>query len=151
DGAFTHQAAQALEVDARQIAGGLNCGELRLLLAGIELHEQVTFMHGRAGLESDPADNARKIRADRHTLNCGYCSNSVQRYRPFFVFRDDGRDSFGWRLKRGALCDGFLNLYELHKAERSDQPDRYRQHQNHSFPHEPNQCNERTTTKLLNS
>ena len=48
DRALVDQALHALEVQAGEIPIGFDRGQLRLLLAGVELHEHVSLAHGLA-------------------------------------------------------------------------------------------------------
>ncbi len=136
DRAFVHQPLHPVEVQAGQIARGLDGGQLRLLLPRVELHEHVPLANRPAGLERDAIDDARQIGADGDALNGGHRADGAQRGRPVLLLRDDRRDGLGRRLEGGALGDGGLNLPELHETEGRDERDRHGQHQDHPFCHE---------------
>ena len=130
------QPFQPVVIETRKLPLRLDCGQLRPLLARVQLREDVSLAHGPARLERHAGDGARQIGADRHALDRGNGSDRAQRRRPFFLLRDEGGHSLRRWLKGGALRDGCLNLPEFHEAEQSDHEERHPEHHNHPFRHE---------------
>ena len=64
-----HQFLGAPVLNPGQIALGLQVGELRALLPGIELDQNVAFLYRLARLEVNLVDGSRQIGANRDPLN----------------------------------------------------------------------------------
>lgn len=57
------QTLLAFQIETGQLTLGLRGGQLRVFLAGIELHQQIPFLHRPAGFKRDPLDHAQRIGA----------------------------------------------------------------------------------------
>jgi len=67
--ALIDQLLRAPEIDFGQIALRFERRQLRALLARIEFHDDVAFLHGLSGLEVNLRHRARQIGAHHHAVN----------------------------------------------------------------------------------
>jgi hypothetical protein len=95
----------------------LGGSHLRLLLSSVEDHERLALANRLAGVEQDLIDDPGQVRADRDAAYRGHRPDRVERGRPLLLRRHDRRHRLGGRLVRRPLCDGCLDLLELHKAQ----------------------------------
>ena len=134
--AVAQQALHPVVVERGQIALRFDRGQLRALLPGVELRQDVTLPDRPTGFERDAMDGARQVRTHRHSLHRRHRPDSAQRRRPLLLLRHDRRHGLRGRLKCGALGHRRLYLAELHEAEAREDCEDHREHENHPFQHD---------------
>ena len=92
-----HQLLHAAEIDSRQIALRLEGGQLRPLLPRIELDQDVSLLHGLAGIEVDLRHCTRQIGADHHAVNRFHRADHAHGRGPLLLLRHHT----GHRFRRG--------------------------------------------------
>src|SRR6185295_10625239 len=136
DDAGLLQALHPREIEAGEVALRVGGGQLRLLLAGIQLHEHLAGPDHLAGSEGDPLDDAGQVRAHGDALDGGHRADGAHRRRPRLLLRDDGGHSLRRRLKGRALRHGAAYLADLYGTHGRDKDDHRDQHYDHPFLHD---------------
>ena len=127
------------EIHFSEIALGFESGQLRALLAGVELHQNRAFLHGCPDWKLICA-----IVPGRSALTITPCTASMLPITDMVDGHSPGWRRPGYRLGRrletGSRLDCRLHLLELHETQGRQDHNGHDQHQNHSLSHGAPYC-----------